>query len=140
MWTKKSGRSNNCSWTDDLQDNAFVTDGAVLYAGIMKNVTVERIFHDGMNRVVLRFPYDNNLIAATKELTDARWSSRLKCWHVADCSDIIALLLKVFHGKAYVDYTALKPTMAEKIKAKRETGHKTPLGMRAGFGEASFFS
>ena len=120
-----------------------MTDGAVLCEGIivslisslislqiMKNVTAERIIHNGMNRVVLRFPYDNTLIAAAKELTDARWSSRLKCWHVADCSDIITLLLKVFHGKAYVDYTALRPTMAEKIKAKRETDHKTPLGLQ----------
>jgi hypothetical protein len=90
-----------------------VTDGAVLYNGIivslisslislliMKNVTAERIIHNGMNRVVLRFPYDNTLIAAAKELTDARWSNQLKCWHVSDCSDIITLLLKVFHGKA----------------------------------------
>ena len=97
---------------------------------IMKNVTAERIFHNGMNRVVLRFPYDTTLIAAAKELTDARWSSRLKCWHVADCSDIITLLLKVFRGKAYVDYTALRPTMAEKIKAKRETDQKTPSGLQ----------
>jgi hypothetical protein len=56
-----------------------VTDGAVLCEGIivslisslislliMKNVTAERIIHNGMNRVVLRFPYDNTLIAAAK--------------------------------------------------------------------------
>ena len=64
---------------------AFVTDRAVLCERIiislisslisllkMKNVTAERIIYNGMNRVVLRFPYDNILIAATKELTDAR--------------------------------------------------------------------
>ena len=83
-----------------------------------------------MNRVVLRFQYDKALIDAAKELTDARWSNRLKCWHVADCSDIITLLLKVFHGKAYVDYTALRPTIAEKIKAKRGMDHKAPLELQ----------
>lgn len=96
----------------------------------MKNVTAERIVHNGMNRVVLRFQYDKALIDAAKELTDARWSNRLKCWHVADCSDIITLLLKAFHGKAYVDYTALRPNIAEKIKAKREADKKTPLGLQ----------
>ena len=83
-----------------------------------------------MNRVVLRFQYDKALIDAAKELTDARWSGRLKCWHVADCSDIITLLLKAFHGKAYVDYTALRPTFAEKIRAKRETDHETSSGLQ----------
>ena len=120
-----------------------MTNGAVLCEGIivslisslillliMKNVTAERIIYNGMNRVVLRFPYDNTLIAAAKELTDARWSNRLKCWHVSDCSDIITLLLKVFLGKAYVDYTALRPTFADKIRAKREADQKTPLGLQ----------
>ena len=86
----------------------------------MKNVVAERIVHNGMNRVALRFPYDRSLIDAAKGLSDARWSSSLKCWHVADCSDIITLLLKAFQGRAYVDYSSLKPSFAEKVKVKRE--------------------
>jgi len=86
----------------------------------MKNIIAERVLHKGMNRVTLRFPYDAELIKITRGLPDPIWSSQMKCWHIPDNTDIIALLLKAFYGKAYVDYTALKPNLAEKIKAKKE--------------------
>ena len=86
----------------------------------MKNIIAERVLHKGMNRVTLRFPYDAELIKITRGLPDPKWSSQMKCWHIPDNTDIITLLLKAFYGKAYVDYTALKPNLAEKIKAKKE--------------------
>ena len=73
-----------------------------------------------MDRVTLRFPYDAELIRITRGLPDPMWSSQMKCWHIPDSTDIIALLLKAFYGKAYIDYTALKPNLAEKIKTKKE--------------------
>lgn len=86
----------------------------------MKNIIAERVLHKGMNRVSLRFPYDAELIKITRGLPDPIWSSQMKCWHIPDSTDIIALLLKAFYGKAYIDYTSLKPNLAEKIKAKKE--------------------
>ena len=74
----------------------------------MKTVIVQRVIHGGINRVSLRFPYDADLIKVTRGLPDSKWSNQMKCWHVADSSDIITLLLKAFYGKAYVDYSALK--------------------------------
>ena len=86
----------------------------------MKNIIAERIIHNGMVRVGLWFPYDTELIRITKGLPDPLWSSRMKCWHIPDTPDFISLLLKAFYGKSYIDYTALKPNLVEKIKAKKE--------------------
>jgi len=80
----------------------------------MKNVIIERVIHNGVNRVVLRFPYNTELITVVKGLPDSRWSSRMKCWHVPDSPDVITLLLKAFHKKAFIDYSALKPNLAER--------------------------
>jgi len=90
----------------------------------MKTITAERVIHEGKSRIALRFPYDAELIVIIKRLPDARWSSNNKYWHIEDGSDIITKLLKVLYGKAYVDYSALQPNIAEKIKLKRETEAK----------------
>ncbi len=74
----------------------------------MKNVIVERVIHDGESRVALRFPYDTVLISVVKGFPGARWSNKMKCWHIPDSSDVITLLLKAFYKKAYIDYSTLK--------------------------------
>jgi integrase/recombinase XerD len=94
----------------------------------MKNVIAERVIHNGLNRIALRFPYDSELIAIVKGLHDARWSNQMKCWHVAYSNDIIAVLLKAYYGKAYIDYTALKPNLTEKIKVRREEEQRKKSG------------
>jgi integrase/recombinase XerD len=86
----------------------------------MKNVTIERVIHKGVDRVVLRFHYDSELISVVKGFPDARWSQQMGCWHVADSSDVVALILKGLNGKAYVDYSTLRLNLAEKIKKKKE--------------------
>ena len=50
----------------------------------MKNIVAERVIHNGMVRVGLRFPYDAELIRITKGLPDPLWSSQMKCWHIPD--------------------------------------------------------
>ena len=103
----------------------------------MKNVTVERVNRDGGSRVALRFPYDAELISIVKELPDARWSAHMKYWHIFDSSGVIALLLKAFDGKAYVDYSTLQPNLAEKIRLKREEEQVKRVGKTKGIAEAN---
>jgi integrase/recombinase XerD len=86
----------------------------------MKNITVERVILDGGNRIALRFPYDQGLNGVVKELPDAQWSSDMKYWHISDSSDIVSILLRTFHGKASIDYSALKLNLAETIRIKKE--------------------
>lgn len=85
----------------------------------MKNVIVERVIHDGESRVALRFPYDTELISVVKGFPGARWSNKMKCWHIPDSSDAITLLLKAFYKKAYIDYSGLKPNLVERIRTSK---------------------
>jgi integrase/recombinase XerD len=86
----------------------------------MKNITVERVILDGGNRIALKFPYDQELNGVVKELLDAQWNSDMKYWHIPDSSDIVSILLRTFHGKASIDYSALKLNLAETIRIKKE--------------------
>ena len=74
----------------------------------MKNIIIERVIHEAGNRIALKFPYDQELNGAVKELPDAQWSSDMKYWHISDSSDIVRILLRTFNGKAHIDYSALK--------------------------------
>lgn len=48
------------------------------------------------------------LLSVVKGFPGARWSNKMKCWHIPDSSDVITLLLKAFYKKAYIDYSTLK--------------------------------
>jgi integrase/recombinase XerD len=102
----------------------------------MKNIVAERVIHKGEERVTLRFPYDAELIKITRGLPDPKWSSQMKCWHIPDSTDIITRLLKAFYGMAYVDYDALKPNLAEKIKAKKVEEQRKITGKTRGISDA----
>ena len=105
----------------------------------MKNIIVERVIHDGGNRIALRFPYDQELNGVVKELPDAQWSSDMKYWHISDSSDIVSILLKTFYGKAYLDYSALSFNLAEKIRLKKE-GKKIKISGRVKISSSAEFS
>jgi len=98
----------------------------------MKTITVERVNRDGGSRISLRFAYDQELIKVVKELPDARWSSSGSYWHISDSLEIISLLLNSFHGKAYIDYSALKLNLAEKIRLKRGEEQENGIGRAKG--------
>jgi integrase/recombinase XerD len=86
----------------------------------MKNIIAERVIHDSGSRVALKFSYDNELISIVKGLPDARWSASKNYWHISDSSNVITVLLKAFQGIAFVDYSAMNPNLAEKIRFKKE--------------------
>jgi integrase/recombinase XerD len=90
----------------------------------MKTVTTERVIHNGVHRITIRFPYDAELNKLTRGFTDARWSKKLNCWHVPDRPDIISLLLFAYRGKAYIDYSAIKSKPAVKNEQALEANRR----------------
>jgi integrase/recombinase XerD len=73
----------------------------------MKRIIANRVIHYGENRVILKFPYDKELISILKELPEARWSRTMNCWHIKDGRDVVHELFRVFKGKAFLDYSLL---------------------------------
>jgi hypothetical protein len=69
----------------------------------MKNVTAERVIHDGESRVAIRFPYDKDLIPIVKGLPDARWSKTLKAWHIPYGRSSFEQLRNLLPGIRYPD-------------------------------------
>jgi integrase/recombinase XerD len=95
----------------------------------MKTIICERVIHDSGNRVALRFPYDVDLISVVKSIPDAKWSDGKRYWNIPDNKDVIKLLLGLFKGKAYINYSAIYPTLAERVRLERE---KRPADRRKG--------
>lgn len=54
----------------------------------------------------------------------------MSCWHISDSSDVITILLKAFAGKAYIDYSALRPNLAEKIRMKKDEANQKKVNRR----------
>jgi integrase/recombinase XerD len=86
----------------------------------MKTITLGRVVHKGEPRVTLRFPYDEELTALVRKLTDARWSKSMKCWHITDSRNIVNDLFQKVRGKAFLDYSALKKDQ----KSEKEAANK----------------
>lgn len=86
----------------------------------MKNIIAERVVYGSKNRITLRFSYDSKLNSIVRGFPDARWSKQMHCWHIKDSPDVIIQLLKAFYSKAYIDYSAMKISLAEKVRTKRE--------------------
>lgn len=59
--------------------------------------------------MALRFVYDLELIAVAKEL-GATWSRTGKTWHLPAGPAQVKLAFEAYRGKAWVDYSAMKPT------------------------------
>ncbi len=72
-----------------------------------KTIHVKRLVHKNQNRIALDFKYDAELIAQVRQLEDARWSSGLKMWHVADTVQNLNRIEDLFKNKALLDIKLL---------------------------------
>lgn len=89
----------------------------------MKKVVAERVIHKGERRISLSFGYDKTLIGIVKKIEGARWSSHMKSWHIPDGGDLKGMLLDVFRGQAFVDYSSLDKREADKPDTKLNVTH-----------------
>jgi len=90
-----------------------VTDEALLWVRgreklviqftVMKKVIFSKVIHNGESRISIQFPYDEGLIRLVKEIADARWSPRMRYWHIPDNVDTVPGLIELFRDYALVD-------------------------------------
>jgi integrase/recombinase XerD len=50
----------------------------------MTQILYEPIIHKNQKRILVKFDYNASLITKLKQTTDAKWSTTLKAWHIAD--------------------------------------------------------
>ena len=69
----------------------------------MKTIEVEHGMVDGKKRLLLYFPYDQDLIDLVKTIPGARWSRPLKCWHISYSAGPVEQLNERFEGRLFFD-------------------------------------
>jgi integrase/recombinase XerD len=73
----------------------------------MKKILLKPIVHRNENRLLVKFPYDAELIAIIRKVEGATFSATHKSWHVANNPEKLKELFRVFKGFASVDTTAV---------------------------------
>ncbi len=85
----------------------------------MKKIHGERVVHHHVNRIALRFPYDRELVGIIRTIPGARWSQRMRFWHVEDSKDIITVIRNTFQGKAILEFEGIELP----VEAEADRGH-----------------
>ena len=73
----------------------------------MKTIILKPVNHRGAERLIVQFPYDNELIALLKKVEGATFSSTLENWHIANNRENLKELFRLFKGIAFLDTTAV---------------------------------
>lgn len=81
----------------------------------MTTVILDIIQHKGKQVLLLKFPYDNKLIAITKQLPNATWSKSNNAWYTVYSIEILHQVKKLFADIVIIDAGILKEKLA-KIK------------------------
>lgn len=70
----------------------------------MKTIVIKSLVWNKQHRVLLEFPYDDELKQMVKSLPGARWNREKRAWMLSYQKGIVETLMAFFKGKAYVDY------------------------------------
>jgi integrase/recombinase XerD len=69
----------------------------------MTTIILDTIEHHGLQIILIKFPYNENLIGITKKIPLAKWSSTLNSWYVPFSKEKLESIEKIFEGHAVVD-------------------------------------
>jgi integrase/recombinase XerD len=64
----------------------------------MKTIEITKGLIEGKERLLLRFPYDREIIESVKTIPGARWDPKEKCWHVSELAGPVEKLNRKFEG------------------------------------------
>ncbi len=71
----------------------------------MKTILISRRKLFDSDRLLLKIPYDKELIEIIRAVPDRRWNSKLKCWHIPYTVANENRILEVFKDKADLSWT-----------------------------------
>ena len=67
-----------------------------------KYIKVEKVYHNGNERLKLNFNYDGEIIRLINKINDCRWSATMRCWHIPYRDGIMDELGKLIGNKAII--------------------------------------
>jgi integrase/recombinase XerD len=80
----------------------------------MITITLDLLKHKGKQIVLLKFPYNNQLIAIAKQLPNAAWSNTYKAWYTTSYSiETLNQIKQLFTDIAIIDAQPLKEKLAK---------------------------
>ncbi len=86
---------------------------------------IKLIYSNHRCQTVVRidFAYGSELVEVVKKLEGVRWSQTMRCWYIHKTQFDLTVLFDIFHGKAWVDYSAFKtrPTQQVLLEEKGRT-------------------
>ena len=92
------------------------------------SIKVRKVVHNNENRIIISFPYEEELVLLIKKFEDARWSKTHRAWHIPQNKYNISDIFKVFKNKAWVDYRGFsRKDVLETTVESGKRGAKTVL-------------
>ena len=79
----------------------------------MTTIALDTVKHKGKQILLLKFPFDRQLIETTKQLPNASWSRTHNSWHTAYSIEVLHQVKKIFADKAIIDASVLKEKLAQ---------------------------
>ena len=79
----------------------------------MITITLDLVKHKGKQIVLLKFPYDNQLISIVRQLPNATWSNTHKSWYTSSSIETLHQVKKLFADVAIIDAQPLKEKLAK---------------------------
>jgi integrase/recombinase XerD len=86
----------------------------------MNTIVLDTIMHKGNQVLLLKFPYDNELLPLVKQLPNATWTRTHKAWYTAYSTEVLHQVKALFEGHALIDASVLKESL-NKLKNSSAT-------------------
>ena len=84
----------------------------------MKTIEVEHGMVEGEKRLLLYFPYDQELITLVRTIPGARWNRPLKCWHISYAAGPVEKLNEKFTGMILFNLVESDPAINKTVSTE----------------------
>lgn len=81
---------------------------------------LEQKKHRNASKLIIKFAYDDDLIAIVRKIHGAAWSKTLQAWHVADTKENYAIVLDTFKGITTVNTSKISKIIPFKRDLTKE--------------------
>ena len=81
---------------------------------------LEQKKHRNASKLIIKFAYDDDLIAIVRKINGAAWSKTLQAWHVPNTKENYAIVLDTFKGITTVNTSKISKIIPFKRDLTKE--------------------